>query len=348
MNLTAAFQVPGRALPVGPAPMSVGTKAAGTVSATRFAAQWEGLLDTGSSPLGPKHGSANPIDAPVAEPISSEMAAAIASAAVPFAEHETRSTSALLSADPALPHGMQDSAEAAGPWPASVILEHNLPLPVIASGVPTPSQEQPAHRPRLDVALSKPSPPILEMAASLVVPATPDPAADPPFAGTAERTFSLLPITLPAFAADGFLSQPGLIETGRLDIADREWTNIIAREIARACEADGRLSIKLAPDHMGSLDISLTKTAAGWVIDLRTSSDAATQAIAADESRLFDELRQKGIILADYSLRNGVSDDGRRHQSGANAGPYLPLSDADRQSVEDQDQARSLERGRFA
>ncbi len=187
------------------------------------------------------------------------------------------------------------------------------------------------------------------MAATVEAPSIADPAVQQFPASAPEKTFAAWPFMPPAFVEDGFLPQLSLpAEAGRLDMSNRDWTGIVAREMVQTRAVDGTLSFKLAPDHLGSLDVLLTKTLNGLTIELRTTSEAATQAILADQPRLLEELRQKGIMLADYSLRNGVSDDGRRHQSGANAVPYLPFNDADRQTVQDQDQARSPARGRFA
>ncbi|MEY4999129.1 MAG: hypothetical protein RIS00_1173 [Pseudomonadota bacterium] len=187
------------------------------------------------------------------------------------------------------------------------------------------------------------------MAATVETPSIVDPAFQQFPASAPEKTFAAWPFMPPAFVEDGFLPQLSLpAEAGRLDMSNRDWTGIVAREMVQTRAVDGTLSFKLAPDHLGSLDVLLTKTLNGLTIELRTTSEAATQAILADQPRLLEELRQKGIMLADYSLRNGVSDDGRRHQSGANAVPYLPFNDADRQTVQDQDQARSPARGRFA
>jgi len=199
---------------------------------------------------------------------------------------------------------------------------------------------------RLDAMALQPSRP---MTAPVEAPSIADPAVQQLPASAPEKTFAAWPFMPPAFVEDGFLPQLSLpAEPGRLDISNRDWTGIVAREMVQTRAVDGTLSFKLAPDHLGSLDVSLTKTLNGLTIELRTTSEAATQAILADQPRLLEELRQKGIMLADYSLRNGVSDDGRRHQSGANAVPYLPFNDADRQTVQDQDQARSPARGRFA
>ena len=187
------------------------------------------------------------------------------------------------------------------------------------------------------------------MAATVEAPSIADPAVQQFPASAPEKSFAAWPFMPPAFVEDGFLPQLSLpTEAVRLDISNRDWTGIVAQEMLQTRALDGTLSFKLAPDHLGSLDVSLTKTLNGLTIELRTTSEAATQAILADQPRLLEELRQKGIMLADYSLRNGVSDDGRRHQSGANAMPYLPFNDADRQTVQDQDQARSPARGRFA
>ncbi len=187
------------------------------------------------------------------------------------------------------------------------------------------------------------------MAATVEAPSIADPAVQKFPASAPEKSFAAWPFMPPAFVEDGFLPQLSLpTEAGRLDMSNRDWTGIVAREMVQTRAVDGTLSFKLAPDHLGSLDVLLTKTLNGLTIELRTTSEAATQAILADQPRLLEELRQKGIMLADYSLRNGVSDDGRRHQSGANVVPYLPFNDADRQTVQDQDQARSPARGRFA
>lgn len=134
-----------------------------------------------------------------------------------------------------------------------------------------------------------------------------------------------------------------------IDLARSDWITTFSRHVEAASGRSQEVSMRLAPAHLGVIEIAVTDTAKGLVIDLRPGSDDAAQIFAREEPRLLEELRQRGVSVAEYTLRNGVSDDGRRHHNGANAQAFLPYQHADRFAIEDQDRdGARAETGRFA
>jgi flagellar hook-length control protein FliK len=133
-----------------------------------------------------------------------------------------------------------------------------------------------------------------------------------------------------------------------LDLSNRDWTARLSQEIVAAQRSDGELAFRLTPQHLGTLEIGLTETAQGVIVELQASKEEAAQIIARDETRLVEELRQRGVPVAEVSLRNGAGDDGRNPRNGANPAPQPPLTMNGPRGREDQDQLQTRERGRLA
>jgi flagellar hook-length control protein FliK len=133
-----------------------------------------------------------------------------------------------------------------------------------------------------------------------------------------------------------------------LDLSGRDWTARLSQEIVAAQRSDGELTFRLTPQHLGTLEIGLTETAQGMIVELQASKEEAAQIIARDEPRLIEELRQRGVPVAEVSLRNGAGDDGRSPRNGANPASHAPLTMNGPHGHEDQDQKETRERGRLA
>lgn len=181
-------------------------------------------------------------------------------------------------------------------------------------------------------------------------------AALRPAASAADPAAAQTPIAWPSIppypaqqGPDGPSSAAPAAAAFSMDMRADGWAARLAHEIlsARDCGATG-LSLHLAPRHLGSLDIGLSESPAGLVVELRPSSEAAAALIAREQPHLLDELRQRGIPVAETALHFGANGHGRHTRNGAIPQPSQPLPDSDRLPVTDQDQHRAQPNGRFA
>lgn len=128
-----------------------------------------------------------------------------------------------------------------------------------------------------------------------------------------------------------------------------DWTTRLSQEILSARETFiPEISFRLTPRHLGTLDVGLIETPLGLIIELKPSSEEAKAIIAREEPRLIEELRQRGVPMADPSLQSGANGDGRHNRNGAIPRPFLPFPETDRKTVQDQDQHSGPRQGRFA
>lgn len=134
-----------------------------------------------------------------------------------------------------------------------------------------------------------------------------------------------------------------------LDLQAGDWTTRLSQEIHSAREGPTpELAFRLTPKHLGTLDVELTETPLGLIIELKPSSEEAKAILAREEPRLIEELRQRGVPVADPALQSGASGDGRHSRNGAIPRPFLPFPESDQKMVQDQDQHSSPRQGRFA
>ncbi len=133
-----------------------------------------------------------------------------------------------------------------------------------------------------------------------------------------------------------------------LDLSGEDWAARLSDQLLAAPRNDRELSFRLTPQHLGMLEIGLTETARGMIVELQPSGQEAAQIIARDEPRLIEELRQRGVPVAEVLLRNGAGDDSRNPRNGANPAPHAPLTMNDPHGQEDQDQQQGRNRGRLA
>jgi flagellar hook-length control protein FliK len=178
-------------------------------------------------------------------------------------------------------------------------------------------------------------------------------AVEPAAAPDAKTSTIEMPV-VPAISTTSILdvttnrgTEPGATHRA-LDFSNRDWATRLSNEIIAAQRNDCELAFRLTPQHLGTLEVGLTETAQGMVVELQASKEEAAQIIARDEPRLVEELRQRGVTVAEVSLRNGAGDDGRNHRNGANPAPQPPLTMNGPHGQKDQDQQQARERGRLA
>lgn len=134
-----------------------------------------------------------------------------------------------------------------------------------------------------------------------------------------------------------------------LDLQAGDWTTRLSQEILSARETSTpEISFRLTPRHLGTLDVGLTETPLGLILELRPSSEEAKAIIAREEPRLIEELRQRGVPVADPAPQSGANGDGRHNRNGAIPRPFLPFPESDQKTVQDQDQHSGPRQGRFA
>jgi flagellar hook-length control protein FliK len=133
------------------------------------------------------------------------------------------------------------------------------------------------------------------------------------------------------------------------DLRSNEWATRLSHEILLAREsATSELTFRLTPRHLGTVEVGLADTPQGLLVELRPSSEEAKAIVAREEPRLIEELRQRGVTVADPTLQSGASGDGRHSRNGAIPRPLLPFPEIDRNTVQDQDQQHGRPIGRYA
>ncbi len=133
-----------------------------------------------------------------------------------------------------------------------------------------------------------------------------------------------------------------------LDTQNAGWTRRLADEIAALPKDDGLLSFRLTPRHLGSLDIGVVETSQGLLIELKASTEDAARIVAREEPKLIDELRHRGVAVADCTFHFGASGDSRQHRNGPIPATCLPSDTADQQAIEEQQVKPRAADGRFA
>jgi flagellar hook-length control protein FliK len=210
-----------------------------------------------------------------------------------------------------------------------------------ALAVPTAEQRNIAVQ---SAAILPPMPPETgTKATTSVKAATPEASAllaEAPFSSVAANISTLDVSTSPSLEAS--------VPPRALDLSGRDWAARLSNEMLTAQRGDGELAFRLNPQHLGTLEVGLTETAQGLIVELQASKEEAARIIARDEPRLVEELRQRGVPVVEVSLRNGAGDDGRNPRNGSNPAPQPPLTMNDPHGHEDQDQQQARESGRLA
>lgn len=148
------------------------------------------------------------------------------------------------------------------------------------------------------------------------------------------------PISIAATAPPTSMSP---VELRQLVIAaDGAWVGALARDIVHHATRDNQLAFTLVPEHLGQLDIAVTTDNGKVDIRLETSTQAAAQAIATEQSRLIEDLRHAGLKLGQFDMSN------RQNGHGQQQGPQPDNQRTDNDSTPAQAKAYSKAQGRFA
>jgi flagellar hook-length control protein FliK len=124
--------------------------------------------------------------------------------------------------------------------------------------------------------------------------------------------------------------------------ADGEWIDALARDIVSHAASDNQLTFTLVPEHLGQLDVAVTTDNGKVDILLETSTQAAAQAISAEQARLIEDLRHAGLKLGQFDMSN------RQNGNGQQQAPRPDSQHTDNNSTPAQASASSKAQGRFA
>jgi flagellar hook-length control protein FliK len=107
-------------------------------------------------------------------------------------------------------------------------------------------------------------------------------------------------------------------------IEDTAWIDTLARDIAASSAGDGKLSFRLMPEFLGTLDISLTRNADSVDIQMQAATELAARLISAEQPRLIEELRQTGTRTGDFQMATGQQGNSPRQQHPSSASSPTP------------------------
>jgi len=124
--------------------------------------------------------------------------------------------------------------------------------------------------------------------------------------------------------------------------ADGEWIDALARDIVGHAASDNQLAFTLIPEQLGQLDVAVTTDNGKVDIRLETSTHAAAQAIATEQARLIEDLRQAGLKLGQFDMSS------RQNENGQQQAPRPESQPTDNDSTPTQAKASSKAQGRFA
>jgi flagellar hook-length control protein FliK len=124
--------------------------------------------------------------------------------------------------------------------------------------------------------------------------------------------------------------------------ADGEWIGALARDIVSHAARDNQMAFTLIPEHLGQLDVAVTTDNGKVDIRLETSTQAAAQAISAEQARLIEDLRHAGLKLGQFDMSN------RQNGNGQQQSPRPDSQHTDNNSTPAQASASSKAHGRFA
>jgi len=160
-----------------------------------------------------------------------------------------------------------------------------------------------------------------------------------PQSGIRATQFSVAPTILPTVPP----TDTPIAELRQLVItADGEWIGALARDIVSHAARDNQMAFTLIPEHLGQLDVAMTTDNGQVDIRLETSTQAAAQAISAEQARLIEDLRHAGLKLGQFDMSNRQNGNGQqpaqRHDSQRSNNDSTPA----------QAKASSKAQGRFA
>ena len=260
------------------------------------------FADVETSRASPARGEpSRPLLAGIAAPQPSTVAANTAAQPAPVPPGFARGIDpAPVAAGPWLPPGtaVARAADAPGGRPDR-IMQTNGPV----TAVTTALNLDPRIAPTRDMLVGAPveilTPELAPVTVASVL-AMPSPELAPVPVVLPEQSVST--VAASAGANPALAAAEQLIE-GQLDLAhESEWLDQLTRDIARTAEADGRASFRLAPEHLGRLDVELEQSAAGANIRLTAETETARAIIADAQPRLLAEARAQGLRIADAQV----------------------------------------------
>jgi flagellar hook-length control protein FliK len=107
-------------------------------------------------------------------------------------------------------------------------------------------------------------------------------------------------------------------------LEDTAWIDTLARDITASSADHGKLSFRLMPEFLGTLDISLTRNADSVDIQMQAATELAARLIAAEQPRLIEELRQTGMRTGDFQMTTGQQGNSPRQQNPSPAPSQTP------------------------
>ncbi len=128
----------------------------------------------------------------------------------------------------------------------------------------------------------------------------------------------------PATIAEGAASQLAAGAADRqLDLAKQgAWLDGLSHDIAAAGAGSGPLRFEVAPQHLGAVQVEMTRDGNGATVTLTASSEAGRVALADARPQLIAEARSNGIHIASAQIDVGNgqagSSDSRQPSSGQN------------------------------
>jgi flagellar hook-length control protein FliK len=102
----------------------------------------------------------------------------------------------------------------------------------------------------------------------------------------------------------------------QLDLAKQgAWLDGLARDIASTGDSSSTLRFQVAPQHLGTVQVEMTRGADGAAVTLTASSESARTMLADARPQLVAEAKAQGIHIANAQV--DVSADSRQSGSGA-------------------------------
>lgn len=136
--------------------------------------------------------------------------------------------------------------------------------------------------------------------------------------------------------------------------SDDQWIAQLAADIAATKSADGDISFRLVPRHLGRLDVAIRSEGDGVSLTLETQHEATATIVQAAQPRLVEDLRQQGVRVADAQVTHSAGETGRQTEQQGNQGRgqspgtnHLIETAAERHETET-DERTAHRRGRFA
>ncbi len=119
---------------------------------------------------------------------------------------------------------------------------------------------------------------------------------------------SATPVQQPVAAAEVMVNR-------HLDLVRGDaWLDTLAQDIAAIAGTGDRLKFALQPEHLGKLDVEVSRHDNGVVVHMTTRNEDARAIIAAAQPRLLDELRANGtrVVAADVTSQMNAQAEGQQ------------------------------------